>query len=57
VTAPARPIFDENQALDEIERSGSRGQYVCRHKHLRGRQRCLGCGRTADEIAFDEDMT
>lgn len=30
--------------------------YDCQHEYLSGEQRCLGCGRTQNEIALDEEL-
>ncbi len=29
-------------------------RYVCKHMQLRGNKRCVGCGRTKNEIALEE---
>lgn len=45
---------------DAVERETGRGSYTgaCERSHgrLRGRQRCRGCGRTANEIELDEGL-
>ena len=47
-------LRDEDSVLEEAEEQ-PRGKYPCKHSHLRGAQRCLGCGRTANEIALDDE--
>lgn len=40
---------------DPTEGLRAEQRYDCAHKELRGARRCLGCGRTLNEIALDGD--
>jgi hypothetical protein len=47
-----------NEKVDATDESPAEGfrpalAYECEHVNLRGEKRCLGCGRTKNEVALD----
>lgn len=46
--------LDIGTDTDEVDARATPRHYPCNHRHMTTQSRCLGCGRTRNEILLDE---